>query len=241
MTDLRTHFNCGFSTCSSSYNVSFDFICYLFQHDGSEPAFSPTTTDPPLSPISLISQEERDNIYPNVHMEKSQAGSGQATATPLLLPDPGTLLADNQLDQASYKPQIIVSRLHEEKVMEIEEEQRDMTACRGENRSSGVFGELLGLSDSPFRLTLNSVSCPLCPEIPETTSVSTGDLLPERQLTEAGIEPDSHSLHSQQGEMRTHDTAAICLTQCTFDTRLSDGYFPQVAAVSCSKLCDTQK
>lgn len=187
-------------------------------------------------------------------MEISQAGSGQATATPLLLPDPGTMLADNQLDHASYKPQIIVLGLHEEEVMEIEEEQRDMTTCQEENRCSGVFGELLeslhagflpgmevGLSDSPFRLTLNSVSCPSCPEIPDTTSVLTGDLLLERRLTEASVEPNSPSLNSHQGEMRTQDTAATCLTQCTFDTGLSDGYFPQVAAVSCSTLCDTQK
>lgn len=183
-------------------------------------------------------------------MEVSQAGSGQATATPLLLPDPGTMLADNQLDHASYKPQIIVLGLQEEEVMEIEEEQRDMATCREENRCSGVFGELLkslhagekaSLSDSPFRLTLNSVSCPSCPEIPDTTSVLTGDLLLERRLTEASVEPNSPSLDSHQGEMRTQDTAATCLTQCTFDTWLSDGYFPQVAAVSCSTLCDTQK
>lgn len=187
-------------------------------------------------------------------MEISQAGAGQATSTPLLLPDPGTIQADSQLHHASYKPQIIVSRLHEEEVMEIEEEQREMSTCREENRCSGVFGELLeslhagflpsmevGLSDSPFRVTLNSVSCSLCPEITETTSVSTGDLLLERRLTEAGVETNSPSQDSQQGEMRTNDAAATCWTQCTFDTRLSDGYFPQVAAVSCSTLCDTQK
>lgn len=245
----------GFAVFSSSYNDSFAFICCPFQHEGTELAFSSSNTDPPLSPISLISQEERDNIYPNVHMEIPQAGSEQATATiPLLLSDPETKLAENQLDHASYKPQIIVSRLHEEELMENEEEQRDMTTCQEGNRCSGVFGGLLGslhagflssmevgLSVSPFKLTLNSVSCPLHPEIAETTSVSTEDLLLGRKLTEAGVRPNSPSLDSQQSEIRTCDTADASLTQCTFDTRLIDGYFPQVAAVSCSTLCDKQK
>lgn len=179
-------------------------------------------------------------MYPNVHVEISQAGSGQPTAeTPLLLSDP---------EHGSYKPQIAVLAPHGEDVMETEEEQRDMPTCGEENRCSSVFGGLLGgflssvevdFSDSPSGLTLSSVRCPLWPKTPETTSVLSGGFLLGRRLTEADVEADSPSLDSQRGEMMTRDTADTCLSQCTVETMLTGGYFPQVAAVSSTALCDT--
>lgn len=180
-------------------------------------------------------------MYPNVHVEISQAGSGQPTAeTPLLLSDP---------EHVSYKPQIAVWATNGDDVMETEEEQRDMPTCGEENRCSSVGGSLGGFlssvevdfSNSPLGLTLSSVSCPLWPKTPETTSVLSEGFLLGRRLTKADVEADSASLDSQRVEMMTRDTADTCLSQCTVETTLTDGYFPQVAAVSSTTLCDTQK
>ncbi len=171
-------------------------------------------------------------MYPTVHVDTSQVGSGQPRAqTSLLMSDPRTVL-----EHVSYKPQIASLALHEEEAMETEEEQRDVPISEEEDRCSSSFGGLLegflpsvavDFSDAPLGLTLSSVNCLWWPKTPETTSV-------------LGTE-DSPSLDLQQGEMTTPDTADTCLSQYTLETMLTSGYFPQVAAISSTNLCDTQR
>lgn len=145
--------------------------------------------------------------------------------------DPGTML-----EHVSYKPQIASLAPHEEEAMETEEEQREAPTSEEEDRCSSAFGGLLGgflssvevdFSDTPLGLTLSSVNGLWWPKTPETT----------RAL---GTE-DCPSLDLQQGEMMTPNTADTCLSQYTLETTLTGGYFPQVAAVSSTTLCDTQR
>lgn len=226
---------------------------YLFglQQDRSEPSFSSTQSDPPLSTITLLSQEDRENVYPTIQVEVFQVGSAtqQPTVeTPLLETSPGTMLADSQLEQFSYKPHIGTSAPQEEEVKEAEEEQGDLPACGEEGRClsvyKGLFGGLLSsvevdFSDSPLGPTLSSVNCLLWPKTPETASVlNKGFLLGMRGSNE---EVDSPSVDLQQAEIMTPDQADICLSQYTVETILAGGYFPQVSAVSNNTTCDTQR
>ncbi|KAM9358032.1 interleukin-23 receptor [Symphorus nematophorus] len=223
----------------------------LLEQDGSELGFSSTYSDPPLSPISLISQEDRDGVYPNVDVEISHVRSAE---TPLLISDPGTTLVDRWLEQASYKPQIATLALQEEEVMETEEEQRDITTCGEEDTCSSASGGFLGgflssvkvdFSDSPVRLTLSSVSSLLWPKTPETSRVLNGGFLLGRRGTENDVEVDSPSL-DLQSELLTCDREAdtshytVETSQYTVETTATGGYFPQVAAVSSTTVCDTQ-
>lgn len=190
-------------------------------------------------------------MYPNIHIEISQVGSGQPPAeAPLLTADPGTMLVDSQLEHVSYKPQVGTLVSHGEEEMETDEEQRDVLTSGEEDRCSSVFGELLGgflstvevdFSGLPLGLTLSSVNSLLWPKPPETTSVVNGGLSLGWSGTEDDVKADSPSLDLQQGEITTCDTADTCLSQYTVETTASDGYFPQVAAVGSVVLCDTHR
>ncbi|XP_022614909.1 interleukin-23 receptor-like [Seriola dumerili] len=216
----------------------------LLKQDDSELSFSSSHSDPPLCPISLISSEERDDMYPIIHVKVSQTGSGQPMAeTPLLASDTRTVLVDSQLDHVSYKPQIATLAPQGEEVKETEEEQRDIPASEKEDFCSSAFGGLLGgllssvevdFSDSPLGPTLSSVGGLLWPKTPETSVLNRGFLAEKRGT-------DSPSLELEQSDIMTPDMADICLSQFTIETTLIGGYFPQVTAVSSTPLCDTQR
>uniref|UniRef100_A0A3P8SMS1 Fibronectin type-III domain-containing protein n=1 Tax=Amphiprion percula TaxID=161767 RepID=A0A3P8SMS1_AMPPE len=189
----------------------------LLEHDGDEPLFSSTYSDPPLSPIVVITQEESDEVYPAVHVEGSQTGSGQRTPETPSLP---------------YKPQIASLAPQEE---DAEENQRYVPTNDVEDTSvfEGLPGGLLSrmdvdFSDSPQGLTLGSVSGLLWPTTAET-SVLNSSFLQERIATEDGVETDfPSSLDVQQDDIMTPDAADLSL--CADETILTGGYFPQVAA-----------
>ncbi|XP_078115489.1 interleukin-23 receptor isoform X3 [Sander vitreus] len=227
-------------------------IRLLEQQYESELSFSSTHSDPPLSPISLISQEERDDVYPTIHIEISQVESRPTeptTETPLLMSDPGTMLVDSQPEHVNYKPQIATLAPQGEEVKETEEEQRDVPSFWEEDRCVR-FGVLLegflssvemGFTDQPLGQTLSSDSGLLWPKTPKTTIALNGGFSLERRATENDVEADSLSLDLQQGEIMTPDTADTCSSQYTVQTTLKSGYFPQAAAVSSTALCDAQR
>lgn len=186
-------------------------------------------------------------MYPPIHVEISQFDSGKPMVeTPLLKSDCGTMLVDRQLEDVSYKPQIATMASQEEEVNLTEEEQGDIsTSEEEEDRCSGVFEGLVGgllssvevdYSDSPLGLTLSSVGGL---SWPKTSPVLRRGLLPVQRGIENDVEADSPSLRLQQEEI-TPDMSETCTTQYTFGTTLPYGYFPQVAAVSSTKICDTQ-
>ncbi|XP_034737540.1 interleukin-23 receptor isoform X2 [Etheostoma cragini] len=223
----------------------------LLQQYESELSFSSTQSDPLLSPISLISQEERDDVYPTIHFEISQVGSRptEPTAeTHLLLSDPG-LLVDSQPGHVSYKPQLATLAPQGEEVKETEEEQRDVPSFWEEDRCErfgGLLGGFLstvevGFTYPPLGLTLSSDSSLLWPKTPKTTIGLNGGFSLERRATENDVEADSLSLDLQQGEIMTPDTVDTCSSQYTVKTTLKSGYFPQAATVSSTALCDAQR
>ncbi|XP_026201236.1 interleukin-23 receptor isoform X2 [Anabas testudineus] len=209
--------------------------------DGSEPSFSCTHSDPPLSPISLISWEERDDVYPTIHVETSQFDSGQPTVeTPLLKSDCGTMLV-GQLEHVSYKPQIATLGSQVEEVKDMEEEQRDMSESGDEDRCSGVFRGLLGgllssvevdFSDSPLGPTLSSVGGL---SWPNTSPVLNRGVVLGSRSVENDAEEDSPCVRLQQEEITTPDMSEPCTSLCTVGTTLPYGYFPQLADVSSTK------
>ncbi|KAI4829400.1 hypothetical protein KUCAC02_023442 [Chaenocephalus aceratus] len=216
----------------------------LLKEFGSEPSFSSTQDDPPLSAISFISHEERDDVYPTIHVESSQDTSGEPTEdTPLLMSDRGTMLFDSQQEHG-YKPQISTLTPQQEEVKETEEEKRAIPSSLDED--SCVFEGLLGgflsrvevePTDPPLELNLSSVGALLWPKTPEKTNVLNEGFLLGRGGTENNVEGES-TLDLQESEMTPH-TTDTCLSQSTDEITLTGGYFPQGAAVSSPARCDT--
>lgn len=195
-----------------------------------------TESDPPLSPVSLISHEERD-IYPNVKAEEPQVRSGQSTTEiPLLTSDPGSAHIDSQLEKVSYKPQIPMLGTHMD-VVENEEEQCGVPTSRNQGRlsceeSPGGFLSMVEVdpSDFPVGMTLSPVSCLSWPETPQTSSDGSFSL---RMIgTEKHVKEGSSCQDTQEGEMMVYGTEEPNSSQNTIETWLTGGYFPQVAAVS---------
>lgn len=217
-------------------------LLFSSQEFGSEPSFSSTQDDPPLSAISFISHEERDNVYPTIHVESSQDTSGEPTEdTPLLMSDRGTMLFDSQQEHG-YKPQISTLTPQQEEVKE--EEQRAIPSSLDED--SCVFEGLLGgflsrvevePTDPPLELNLSSVGALLWPKTPEKTNVLNEGFLLGRGGNENNVEGES-TLDLQESEMTPH-TTDTCLSQSTDEITLTGGYFPQGAAVSSPARCDT--
>lgn len=230
----------------SRSKYGFDLFCGP-QHDGVEPLFSCTHNDPPLSPITVISQEERDEIYPNIHVEEPQIGSGPLTVkTPFLMSDTEKMLVDRRLEHVGYKPQIGMMTSEEEEVNEVEEKQMD-TSSNGEDGScSSVFeGLLSGLllsvdvnsSYSSRERTHGFLNDRLKPKPPEPSTISRGfPFLQQHRGTVDEVETDSPSLDLPQDEIMTPDAADPSLSQCTGEIILFGGYYPQIAAVSSDQL-----
>lgn len=195
-----------------------------------------TDSDPPLSPVSLLSHEERDT-YPNDRAAEPQVRSGQSTTeTPLLTSDPGSVHIDSQLEKVSYKPQIAMLATHMD-VMENEEEQRGVPTSRNQGRFScaGLLGGFLSMvevdpSDSTVEVTLSSVSCLPWPKTPQTSNDGSFSL--RMSGTEKHAEEDSPCQDTQEGEMMVYGPEEPHSSQNTIETWLTGGYFPQVAAVS---------
>ncbi|KAF0042329.1 hypothetical protein F2P81_005861 [Scophthalmus maximus] len=224
-------------------------IRLLKQQDRREPLFLSTDSDPLLSSITLISWEERDDVYPSIHVEVSQPGLGQPTSeTPVQASDTGTMLVDRQLEHGSYKPQIAMLASKCEEVKETEEEPRDIPANGEEDIFSSVIGGFLGglqtsvevdFSDSP--LSLSSVGGLLWPKTPETIDVLSRGFTVGMRATESAVQADCPSLELHQGDVPTPDMADRCLSQNAAGPTLAGGYFPQVAAVCSITLCDAQR
>uniref|UniRef100_A0A673A8R3 Fibronectin type-III domain-containing protein n=1 Tax=Sphaeramia orbicularis TaxID=375764 RepID=A0A673A8R3_9TELE len=176
--------------------------------DGGEPTFSSIYSDPPLSPISFISQEEREDMYPTVHAE-SRPGEPKAETT-FLLSDTGT------------------------EITETEEESRDIQASWDDVRSSGALGGLLrgflpniDVDFSPVLLTLGSNTGMVWPKAHETSAVSLNQGISlEKEGHESHVDTDSVPL--QQGEIMNPGETGVYLSQNTAGVTLTSGYFPQV-------------
>ncbi|XP_047442313.1 interleukin-23 receptor isoform X2 [Mugil cephalus] len=217
----------------------------LLKRGGDEPLFSFTDSDPPLSPIVVISQEDMDEVYPTIHVDVLQNGPGQLTAnTPLLFPDGAATIVGNQMEHVSYKPQIFTLTSQGEEVNDAEDVQWDDLETEEEDRCSVVFKGLLGdllpsvdveFSDKPQGLSLCSVTHLLQPKRAERNVLNKG-FSQERKETEGGVDKADFPAVDLQQEDVTPDTTDMCLSPCLFETTLNGGYFPQVAAASSDTL-----
>lgn len=219
----------------------------LLEHDGFEPLFSYTHCDPPLSPITVISQEERDEVYPTIHVEESQIGQ-LTMETPFLTSDTGKMLVESRLEHVGYKPQNGMMASQQDELAEPEKKPRDSPSNEEDDRCSSVFEGLLSrlllsvdvnFSDSSQELTHGFVNDHLWPKTAETSTTSRDfQFLQESRGTADAVETDSLCLDLQQDEIMTPDTAGTSLSQCTGEmtSTLTGGYFPQVAVFSTDKL-----
>ncbi|KAM3619470.1 uncharacterized protein V6R79_008722 [Siganus canaliculatus] len=216
----------------------------LLQGDssGPEPPFTSTCNDPPLSPISFMSEQQGDDTYPNIHVELPEAGCKEVPAdSSLPMSHPGTLFVDSLV---GYKPQIAMFAPLDEELLETEEEQ-----SAEEERCSGGFRGLLGgflatvevdFSDCHPGSMLGSVTHPFWPKTPETTRFSARGYSP-RALTDA--ETDSFSVDLQQGDklLVSRRILAEDPGSSPAEAMLVDGYFPQMSVVHSATLCDMQR
>lgn len=185
--------------------------------DRIEPSLSYTQEDPPLSPISCVSQEEMS----------AQAGSAnqQTTVdTPLSGADPTERFVHSQLKDTSYKPQAARFLSPEDQETQTEDEKSNPAAREEEDvcAGGGFFRELLSSvevqsCDSPLRLTLNSLTSGLLwTETEEMESNGIRYSLTGEGETNSNMEAMSSSVELQAD------------TPFTVDTMMSGGYFPQV-------------
>ncbi|KAM9849268.1 interleukin-23 receptor [Aulostomus maculatus] len=203
----------GGDTCAPLSPPSTALVRLFYpDQDGNDPSFLYTHSDPPLSHVSCVSQ---DDIYPRIHVEAAQV-----------------LLADSPLEHGGYKPQVASFTLQGEQLKEVEEEQRKTAASVEEDGCSPVFGGLLGdllvgvedrSSESPLGLTLSPVSGLLLPKTPGMENILNKDF-----LLGSNWEVDSLCVDLQHDDIIS-DRTGICLSQCTLGT---GGYFPQRAAFS---------
>lgn len=202
-----------------------------------EPFFDVTQSEPPLSPVEEIPQDEREEIYPVIHVEVVHVNTeGPTNDETLQTSHTGTVLLDSLMEHVSYKPQIAPKREEEENVKEREEEQRNVPAGVEEGRCSSVSGRLLGgllwnlemdFCNSFSGLTVGSVSGLLLPKTPETVNVLNRD---SERRTQSKVEAGPLPLDLQQAELMSPHIADACLSQYITKTALNAGYFPQVAA-----------
>lgn len=217
---------------------------FFLQDDRSEPLFWPTYSDPPLSPILVVSSEEKDQVCPVVHVEKSRTSSGHATAeTTSSVSSTRTMLVKH----ASYKPQTAALVPLEEEDASSEEGLRDTPANAEEDKHSDVLMGLLGgllssvdvdYSDLSQGLTLGSIDGLLLPKNAETMVLNTV-FFQERRGTMDDMETNVF-LDLQQDWEITLDTDSPCSSQCLGETTRTDDYFPQVARLSMTTL-DTKR
>lgn len=215
---------------SDSLRLTVLTFFFFSQLEGNEPTFSSALPDPPLSPISLISQEEPEDAYPRVHSERSRAGSGHLPAEkPLLM-------------VAEYKPQIPLLAPQKDAEVDSEEEQWEAPVTLEEGGCSEEPGGLLGGFfptadvDSPS-LTLCSVGSCFWPPDPHRNLFQAGFSL--GQSTSVDNEDVKRpSLELQQCEITDYMAADPCLPQNKSAPAMHDGYFPQMAP-ACSTLCES--
>ncbi|XP_037530755.1 interleukin-23 receptor [Nematolebias whitei] len=213
----------------------------LLEDDRSEPLFWSTYSDPPLSPILVVSSEER--VCPIIQVEKSQTNSGEALAeTTPSVSSTRTMLVEH----ASYKPQTAALVPLEEDTFS-EEGLKDTQANAEEDRHSDILTGLLGgllpsmdvdYSDLSQGLTLGSIDGLLLPTNSETTFLNTV-FFQEGRGTMDNMETNVF-LDLQQDCGITLDTDDPCSSQCLSETTQTDDYFPQVAHLSTTML-DTQR
>lgn len=187
----------------------FASLVVRFQLEGNEPSFPSPFLDPPLSSISLLSQE-------GVHVDTSVLD-----------------------DDVSYKPQVPFLSPQEEAAVESEEGQWEKSAGLedGGEGPGGLLDVLFPIAqvDCPSP-TLCSVGSSLLLQPPQDNLFQAGVFVGQR-ASEDGEDVKSSSLELPQVQIMDYTPADPRLPQNKPGTAMYDGYFPQ-SAPACSALCE---
>ncbi|XP_054900053.1 interleukin-23 receptor [Poeciliopsis prolifica] len=199
----------------------------LLEDDRNEPLFSLTDSDPTLSPILVVSQDESDEAYPSIHVEESPDGAEQAKSLPR------TILVEH----TGYKPQIAALLPLDGEIRDAREEQREDPENADEDRFLVGFEGFLGgflsnvdCSNSSLRVSLGSGGDLLWPKTLER-SVWKGVCLQEITRTEEDTENNVFSPDLLQNHGETLGSDDSCSSLFSVHTFLNGGYFPQVASL----------
>lgn len=175
----------------------------------------------------MVSQDERDEAYPSIHVEESPDGARQAKSLPR------TILVEH----TGYKPQIAALLPLDEEIKDAREEQREHPENAEEDRLLVGFEGFLGgflsnmdCSNSSHWATLGSTGDLLWPKTFET-SVWKGVCLQEIPRTQEDTENNVSSLDLQQDQREALDSDDTCSSPVSARMFLNGGYFPQVASL----------
>lgn len=203
----------------------------LLELDRSEPSLCPSYSDPPLSPISLLSEEEREDTYPCVHVELQPN-----TETTLLLTQNITQnITQNNITQnitqtfnssmehISYKPQAFT--FHEE---EEEEEDKEIVDQTSSDLLEDFFEGLLpnvhvDVSDCQVELSLDCIS-KLCWAKNDQTNLDSM----EKMTIEDKTDVISDLMLVQTSEASFDNDALVDFSDQTEELT---GYFPQISTL----------
>ncbi|KAM6921144.1 interleukin-23 receptor [Xenentodon cancila] len=195
----------------------------LLQDNRREPIYSSTSSDPPLSPIIILSQE-MDEVYPVIHIEVFPTGSEQpTTGTSLSMTD-----SRAKLEDGGYKPQPALQFPLEEELQEAEESDGPAHVEEDCSPSEGLLGGFLSSVDVNFPgssqgPTLSSVGVFVWPAAGETRALTEVFL---QKTTDGDDAADSRCLDLTQDGSVT--TGAVGSRSSAGQTTLSGGYLPQL-------------
>lgn len=198
----------------------------LLEDNRSEPDFSSTYSDPPLSPILVISQEEKDDVYPTIHVEEFHIGSKQADSeTVLPMSDTRTVSAEH----TGYKPQIATLIPFDEDKRDVPENtDEDKHLAENEGLLRGFWFKMdMDCSD----LSLGSIGDHFHRKNAEMSALK-GVCLQETYMKEDDAENSVSFLDMQQDQKQTLDSDDICSSPFSASPVLNSGYFPQMASLS---------
>ncbi|XP_028301165.1 interleukin-12 receptor subunit beta-2-like isoform X2 [Gouania willdenowi] len=175
----------------------------------SEPLYTSIQYDPPLSPITVISQDESDQVYPMIQIDVSQTESGGPTAGEPSVGSDTWPPFDSQQNHCSYKPQN-ATLAHQEGL------KNSSTNADGLIGQSNIVEDFI---DFPAGLSCDFHREPVCAEGSKENVL--GDrVIQERRLFEEEEESALNTVETRTtNTMETLDVSGIAL---------NGGYFPQV-------------
>ncbi|KAJ0065427.1 hypothetical protein NL108_010413 [Boleophthalmus pectinirostris] len=184
-------------------NVENSKAIKLLGLDRSEPSLFSSFSDPPMSPISFLSQDEREELYPFVHVETEPTES--PNYNPSIILDPGI-----------YKPQrpAVPFPPKEEEVEEVKDNEEQSTSL---HHFEGLLSHVqVDLNASQF---LDTVHCPSWFKTDDMTVVTM-----EKITDKTDSKPDSLLIELSK---ESSDIPLVDFFDNT-DGALASGYFPQI-------------
>lgn len=196
----------------------------LLQSDRSEPTLISSYIDPPLSPISFLPRDEREELYPCVHVELGPQETNTTSPAPESTADGFSF--NNTMHHGNYKPQTNAFTFPEKADgTDIEEEKSSTVLFEG--FTEGLLSNLqVDLSDSQTGPGLDTVNCNWWSK---TTEINIA-------MMEIKTSTDKMSTKSNLSLIDSEVSADELLVDFSDNDEgtLAGGYFPQLFSQICS-------